>query len=373
MSRRVRAVLQALVGWRAVAATAAMTAMCVASVPMVFEATVEGAQAPAAPVTTTTAPAGASPSDNWTPSRTLWGDPDLEGIYTSSTYTPLERPTELSGKEFFTEEEAAAYAQRRHDGLVQQSRDDIHYDDAVWQSETTRRSLSSLRTSMVVDPPDGRIPPLTPEAQQRVTARAAARRGNQADSAKSRVLSERCITQWHEGPPMLVPNYFAMYQIVQAPGYVTILQERSHGVRVIPLDGREHLSPHFRQYYGESRGRWEGDTLVVEVTNFNDQTDFRGPANIRSEKLSLVERFTRVDKDTILYQFTVEDPGTWTRPWSAELPLMATEGPLFEYACHEGNYGLANILSAARAAEAAEEAERNAARPTRSIQDSDRR
>ena len=370
MSRRVRAVLAALVGWREVAATATMTAVCVASIPMVFEATGEGAQAPAAPVTTT---AASSQAERWTPPRTPWGDPDLEGIYTSSTYTPLERPAELAGKEFFTEEEAAAYAQRRQEGLLQQSRDDIHYDDAIWQSETTRRRLSSLRTSLVVNPPDGRIPPLTPEAQQRVTARAAARRLSPADGPKSRVLSERCITQWHEGPPMLVPNYFSMYQIIQAPGYVTILQERSHGVRVIPLDGREHLSPRFRQYNGESRGRWEGDTLVVEVTNFNDQTDFRGAANIRSEELSLVERFTRIDKDTILYQFTVEDPRTWTRPWAAELPLMATEGPLFEYACHEGNYGLANILNAARAEEAAEDAERNAPKPTGSLQDSHRR
>ena len=177
MSRRVRAVFAALVGWREVAATAAMTAVCVASIPMAFEATGEGAQAPAAPVYHGDGARRASRAERWTPPRTPWGDPDLEGIYTSSTYTPLERPAELAGKEFFTEEEAAAYAQSETRRASQQSRDVVHYDDAVWQSETTSRRLSSLRTSLVVNPPDGRIPPLTPEAQQRMTARAAARRG----------------------------------------------------------------------------------------------------------------------------------------------------------------------------------------------------
>ena len=148
--------------------------------------------------------------------------------------------------------------------------------------------------------------------------------------------------------------------IVQSPGYVAILQEMVHNVTVIPLDGRENLSGRIRQYGGDSRGRWEGDTLVVEVTNFNDKTDFRGSANIRSEELRVSERFTRIGRNTILYQFTVDDPRTWTQPWSAEFPLMPTEGPVFEYACHEGNYGLANILSGARAQEAAEAPERRA-------------
>ena len=150
---------------------------------------------------------------------------------------------------------------------------------------------------------------------------------------------------------MLVAAYASIYQIVQAPGYVAILQEMVHNVRMIPLDGRENLSGRIRQYGGESRGQWEGDTLVVEVTNFNDKTDFRGSANIRSEELRVIERFTRVDRDTILYQFTADDPRTWTKPWSAEFALMSTDGPVFEYACHEGNYGLANILSGARVQE----------------------
>ena len=168
---------------------------------------------------------------------------------------------------------------------------------------------------------------------------------------------------------MLVPAYASIYQIVQSPGYVAILQEMVHNVRVIPLDGRENPSGRIRQYGGDSRGRWEGDTLVVEVTNFNDKTDFRGSANIRSEELRVRERFTRIGRNTILYQFTVDDPGTWTQPWSAEFPLMPTEGPVFEYACHEGNYGLANILSGARAQEAAEAPGRRTPQRTQSNQD----
>jgi hypothetical protein len=348
MSRRVRA---SFTGWRRVVASAAVTAVLVASIAMVFEAASEGAQTPAAPRRTTMTPT-ASPADTGRPPRTPWGDPDLQGIYTSSTHTPLERPAELEGKQFFTEAEAAAYVQARQKELLEQPKDNIHYDDALWQSERTPTGLSSLRTSLVVDPPDGRIPPLTPAAERRVKAQTEVRRRSPATNPESRLLSERCITWRHEGPPMLVAAYASIYQIVQAPGYVVILQEMVHNARIIPLDGREKLSGRIRQYGGESRGRWEGETLVVEVTNFNDRTDFRGSANYRSEELRVRERFTRIDRDSILYQFTVDDPGTWTKPWSAEFGLMSTEGPVFEYGCHEGNYGLANILSAARVQEA---------------------
>jgi hypothetical protein len=327
---------------------AASACMIAATMMVAVEAGSQNGQIPTAPVSAVAPHAG-----DWAPPRTPWGDPDLQGVYSSSTYTPLERPPELAAKEFFTRDEAAAYAQAQLQALHDQSQDSIHYDDAIWQSEATPRGLSSLRTSLVVDPPDGRIPPLTVEAQQRVAAHAAARRRSPADRPESRLLSERCIVWRHEGPPMLVAAYASMYQIVQSPGYVAILQEMTHNVRVIPLDGRAPLSGAFRQYGGESRGRWEGNTLVVEVANFNDQADFRGAANIRSEALRVVERFTRVDENTILYEFTVDDPHTWTRPWSAEFPLMSTDGLVLEYACHEGNYGLANILSAARAEEAA--------------------
>lgn len=356
MSRCVRA---AFAGWRKVVTSAAVTAVSVASIAMVFQAASEAAQKPAAPSGKATAPNGASPADTVKPPRTPWGDPDLQGTYTSSTHTPLERPAELQGKEFFTAEEAAAYVQKKQEELHQQPADAIHYDDAIWQTERKPTGLSSLRTSLVVDPPDGRIPPLTPEAERRMKAQAEARRRSPSYSPESRLLSERCIAWRHEGPPMLVAAYASIYQIVQAPGYVVILQEMVHNARIIPLDGRQNLSGRIRQYGGESRARWEGDTLVVEVTNFNDKADFRGSANVRSEQLRVVERFTRIDRDTIRYQFTVDDPGTWTKPWSAEFALMSTEGPVFEYACHEGNYGLANILNAARVQQAPEAAERN--------------
>jgi hypothetical protein len=324
--------------------------LCViaASGLMAIEAASEEPQVPVAPVR-----AAAPRTNTATTPRTPWGDPDLQGIYTSATYTPLERPSEFAGKEFFTAEEAAAFAQKSLKELFDQSPDAIHYDDAIWQSEATPQGLSSLRTSLVVDPPDGRIPRLTPEAQQRVSASTQARRRSPADGPASRLLSERCIIWRHEGPPMLVPAYASMYQIVQSPGYVVIVQEMTHNARVIPLDAGPPLSPSIRQYGGDSRGRWDGDTLVVEAANFNDRTDFRTAANIRSEALRVVERFTRVDSTTILYEFTVNDPKTFTRPWSAEFPLMAARGPVLEYACHEGNYGLANILSAARTEEAA--------------------
>lgn len=328
--------------------TATLLCAIVGFALIAIEAASEEPQVPVAPVR-----AVATRADNWTGPRTPWGDPDLQGIYTSATYTPLERPAEFAGKEFFTAEEAAAFAQKSLKGLFDQSADAIHYDDAIWQSEATPQGLSSLRTSLVVNPPDGRIPPLTPEAQQRVSARNEARRRSPADGPESRLLSERCIVWRHEGPPMLVPVYSSIYQIVQSPGYVAILQEMTHNVRVIPLDGGAPLSPEIRQYGGDSRGRWEGQTLVVDVANFNDRTDFRSAANIRSEALRVVERFTRVDNTTILYEFTVNDPKTFTKPWSGEFPLMETKGPVLEYACHEGNYGFANILSAARAEEAA--------------------
>jgi hypothetical protein len=178
--------------------------------------------------------------------------------------------------------------------------------------------------------------------------------GAVTDAAENQPLSVRCIIMDRAGPPMLPGAYNNNYQIVQTAGYVMILVEMIHHVRIIPLDWRPHLPPNMRQWMGSYRGRWEGETLVVETINFTDKTAFQGS----SENMRLTERFTRVDADTIRYQFTVEDPATWTRPWSAELPMKKTIGPLFEHACHEGNYGLANILAGARAEEkkAAEEA-----------------
>jgi hypothetical protein len=214
----------------------------------------------------------------------------------------------------------------------------------------------NLRTSLIVDPADGRLPPMTDEGQKRTAARAEARQrmGAATDAAQNQPLSVRCIIMDRAGPPMLPGAYNNNYQIVQIPGYVMILVEMIHDVRVIPLDGRPHMPQNVRQWMGSYVGHWEGETLVVESTNFTDKTAFRGS----SENMRLTERFTRVAEDVIRYQFTVDDPATWATPWSAELPMQRTIGPIFEHACHEGNYGLTNTLAGARLEEkrAAEEA-----------------
>jgi len=319
----------------------------------------------------------ASAADTRTSPRTPDGQPDLQGIWTMATFTPLERPANLAGKEFFTEAEAAALSQElTADGVdplaatalasetdeqrrrrLLQSKENIHYDNAIWLTERRPKGLTSLRTSLVVDPPDGRIPPLTADAKKREAERLEtdaflieSHPAQSFDSYHTRTMAERCLVWRHEGPPMLPPAYLDRIQIFQAAGYVAIMQELSNNqVRIIPLDGRPHLSAGIRQWPGDSRGRWEGDTLVVHTRNFTSKTHFRGS----SEALQVVERFTRVDAETIRYEFTVEDSTSWTRPWSAEVPMKKADGPLYEYACHEGNYDLSNILSIARNLEAA--------------------
>jgi hypothetical protein len=295
----------------------------------------------------------------WTLPRTPAGQPDLQGYWTNDTFTPLERPPELAGKELFTEEEAAAYLKRRLGQYLAQPKGDIHYDDAIWQGENYAKE-PNRRTSLIIDPRDGRIPPLTPEAEKRTAAHAETRRrSGAADSAQSRSLAERCISWGTVGPPMLPPSYNANLQILQTRDYVVIRHEMIHDDRIIPLDGRPHVGRNIRQLAGDSRGHWEDNTLVVDTTNFTDKTNFRGaPRNTRpdivaSDALHVVERLTRVGADSIRYEFTVEDPATWTRPWSGEIPVSRFEGPIFEYACHEGNYGLVHILKGARAEEKA--------------------
>jgi hypothetical protein len=303
-------------------------------------------KAPAAPIRVLP-----STPPNFTPKRLMDGQPDISGNWSNATYTPLERPAELKDKAFFTPEEAAAFAQRRLDGLYAQARDNIHYDDAIWQSEKTPKGLTSLRTSLIVDPPDGRIPPALPEAQKRADAFAAERRRFDATDYRSRGITERCFTSvnltWaHNGAPLLPEGYNSNLRIVQAPGYIVIEPEMVHDARVIPLDGRPRLGDGVRQWFGDFRGRWEGTTLVIENTNFNDKTPFRGS----TPGLKVTERITPVDPDTLLYRATVEDPNTWARPWTIEYPIVRTLEPIYEYACHEGNYGVANILRAARTA-----------------------
>jgi hypothetical protein len=295
----------------------------------------------------------------WTSPRTPDGRPDLQGIWTTQTYTPLERPARYAGKEFLTEAEAAELTklltQEGVDPLVAgifaasdeerrkrvQQTDPTHYDNALWLTTRQPKALSSLRTSLIVDPPDGRLPALTAEARQRAASR---RASGGFDSHENRPLQERCIVWTHEGPPMMPPPYNDVFQIIQTPGYVVVYRELATAPRLIPTDSRPHVSERIRLWSGDSRGRWEGDTLVVDTTNFNDKTAFQGS----SAGLHVVERFTRVAADKILYQFTVEDPATWVRPWTAEIPMLQTEGPLYEYACHEGNYGLMNTLKGAR-------------------------
>ena len=304
--------------------------------------------------------------DTWTVPRTSEGHPDLQGIWTTQTFTPLQRPDRLSDKEFFTEEEAAELtelltatgvdplarnllAEENEEERLDLTRQDdpTHYDNAIWLTTPRPKGLSSRRTSLIVTPRDGRIPPRVPEARERAVARAAALNYG-LDSYENRHFQERCLAWIHEGPPMLPPPYNDLYQIFQAPGYVVILIEMSNNaIRIIPTDGRPHIPQTIRQWPGDSRGRWEDDTLVVDTTNFTDKTGFQGS----SDALHLVERFTRIAADTIRYEFTVEDPTTWTSSWSVEIPMIRSEGPLYEYTCHEGNYGIVNSLRGARIAE----------------------
>jgi hypothetical protein len=300
----------------------------------------------------------AAPGDGATGSaaipRSSDGKPDMQGYWTNQTFTPLERPAQFKDKAFFTAEEAQAWAKRGIDNIIDQpsvaevTRDsEIHYDDAIWMLEGYAKG-AMLRTSIITDPADGRIPAMTAEGQKRAQERAAARK--QVDpfsSAQARGLSERCIYWAHEGPPLLPTGYNSNLQIVQGPENFVVIPEMMPVARVVPLDGRPKVDGAIRAYRGDSRGRWEGDTMVIETTNYSEKTAWRGA----SENLKVTERFTMVSPTTIRYQFTVEDPSTWTSPWSGEYEMTRIDGPLFEYACHEGNYGIVNILRGARLAE----------------------
>ncbi|PWT82934.1 MAG: hypothetical protein C5B57_07870 [Blastocatellia bacterium] len=290
--------------------------------------------------------------------RMPWGDPDISGLWTNATLTLLQRPPELAGKEFFTSDEAEKFEQTR----VEQTNADRParagevgaYNDVFF--ERGKRGVKSRRTSLVIEPRDGRIPPFTADAQQRVDARAMEEEVRPADGPESRWLTERCIL-FGATVPMLPEPYNNNYSIIQTPGYVTILVEMNHDVRIIPLDGRPHLSTKIQQWTGDSRGRWEGDTLVVETTNlkFNDKSRFGVGflGGLSDQNLRVVERITRVDGNTLNYQAAIEDPTIFTRRWTIEQPMDRTRGPLYEVACHEGNYGMGFILSGHRADERA--------------------
>jgi hypothetical protein len=286
------------------------------------------------------------------------GHPDLQGIWDFRSATALERPARFAGREFMTADEVIAYekeALEREDGRPPDDGRTEQSVHPVWWLDYGKTVVKSRRTSLIVDPADGKIPPQTAQGRERaLVRRAAAQEHGSADSYENRSLQERCITRGL--PEVILPGpYNNNLQIVQAPGYVVLFTEMIHDARVVPMDGRAHSSPNLRAWMGDSRGRWEGDTLVVDTTNFTDRTNFRGSG----ENLHLVERFTRVDAGTIDYRFTVEDPTTWTRPWTVAYPIVKTDGPIYEFACHEGNYGLRDILTGARYEERiAEEAAR---------------
>jgi hypothetical protein len=307
--------------------------------------------------------AGQAPAKAWSPAKTAWGDPDLRGTYTSdnSIGVPFERPMQFGERALLNDEE---YANRVKGNDEQVAKDLGEFPEAPFAQDTAannaprhwleRGTRPSRAASLVVDPPNGRIPPMTPEGQSRLAAirsRRAAR--GDADSYTDRSNYDRCITRGVVGS-ILPVIYGNGTNVMQGPGYVVIRNEMIHEARLIPLDGRPHVGKNIHMYMGDPRGRWEGDTLVVESTSFSDRTGLggNGGGSIHSESLRLVERFTKTAPGTLHYEFTVNDPVTYTRPWTVALDLTTKPGyEIYEYACHEGNYGLSNILSAARAEE----------------------
>jgi hypothetical protein len=285
--------------------------------------------------------------------RTAWGEPDISGVYSEFTIAPIERPPELGEKEFFTPEEFAAFEQQRLEEVDQDDETepgtaaDVHYDMGTFALSANEGTTSpNLRTSIVTRPKNGRIPPLVPAAVARRDARAEARRGREFDGPETRSLTERCIVWSSTLPPILPGGYNSNLQIFQSPGYV-VIQGEMGDPRMIPTDGRALPAELLPQWNGTSVGRWEGQTLVIETAGFHPDAAWRNS----SEKMRVTERITRVDEDTLDYEFTVVDPDTWAEPWGGTYPLTELDGVLFEYACTEGNYGMANILSGARAAE----------------------
>jgi hypothetical protein len=295
------------------------------------------------------------PRGTYEPQRTSWGDPAIAGAYNNSDETgiPFERPDAFAGRtlESFTPEELAAITAERQKQTIERNPTLSEFPGATSPMHWFENYFAAnSRPWLVVDPPDGKVPAQTEEARERAAAARAARTGRgPADSYVDRSLYDRCITRGVPGS-MMPAIYGNSYQIAQSPGAVTITYEMIHDTRVIPLGSSPHVSPTIRQYLGDARGHWEGNTLVVETTNFNGLVPYRGS----SEHLKLIERFTPLGPDTLEWSVTFDDPHTWERPWTFAMNLVHDESqPLFEYACHEGNYGLANILTAARAEEAA--------------------
>ena len=289
--------------------------------------------------------------------RTGWGQPNLQGVWDFRSLTPMQRPRELGEQEVFTSEEAAAFSE---DAIRRRSRDSdtsdraarvaqgdiIPYND-FWFDEGT--SVTTDRTSLIVDPRDGRMPALTPTGQRRAEARREYAREHVSETWEDLSTGVRCIQGFNAGPPFTPSAYNNNMQLFQTPDHVVIVTEMVHTARIVPLDGRPPLDPDVHQWSGDSRGYWEGDTLVIETRNFDDKRRWRGT----TESMRLVERLTRVDAETLVYEFTVIDPETWTSSWTASVPLVLSPEPMYEYACHEGNYSMPGMLGGQRAEERA--------------------
>ena len=289
------------------------------------------------------------------PLRTPWGAPDLQGIWDFRTITPMERPEALGDQEFLTAEEAANLEQAtvdRNEELLQaaarrtEAGGNVGAYNNFWMDRGTR-TVSNRRTSLIVDPPNGRIPPVTADGQARKDA-VAVRRGRPAYGPEDRSIGERCLLGFNAGPPMEPRAYNNHTQLFQTPDHVVILNEMVNDSRIVPLDGRDHLPEHVKQWRGDSRARWEGDTLLVETRNFHTDTAFSERQG-SSPDMVLTERFTRIDDETLLYAATMDDASTWTQPWTFEVTMFRTDEPVYEYACHEGNIGMDGILAGARA------------------------
>jgi hypothetical protein len=308
---------------------------------VVLAAVSVGAQTPA-PVRKRAAPAASARIVKPAAPRAPDGHPDLQGTWDFAQLTPFERPSDFAGRDVVSEEEAEEFAQKRVETTHKDKRDggaaaDVEraYNDFWWDFGTR----VSKQSSLVVDPPDGRIPPMQAAATERI-----AQRRNKYDNPEERPLPERCILGFNSGPPMVPSAYNNNVQIVQTPGHVVIVNEMIHSARVVDMNRRAHFPAAIRFLTGDSIGRWDGDTLVVDTTNYSTDGVFRGS----TANMHLVERFTRVDADTLRYDFTVDDPETWTKPWSASIPMALTDQPMFEYACHEANYALEGVLRGAR-------------------------
>ena len=308
--------------------------------------------------------AAAAPAGAQDALRTAWGAPNLQGVWDFRTITPLERPEELGDQEFLTDEEAARAEQEvvdRNQELLERAAERTEAADQVdrradgspgfynnfWLDRGTR-TIDTRRTSLVVDPPNGRLPELSPEGRERAEARRDYRREHPADSWRDRSAYDRCILGFNAGPPITPGGYNQNMQVFQTPDHVALVTEMVHTHRIVPLDGRPALGEDIRQWTGDSRAHWDGDTLVIETRNFNDQRGWRGT----TPAMTLVERLTRVDEDTLEYTYTVTDPETWVSAWTASIPMRLADQPMYEYACHEGNYSMEGILAGARAEEA---------------------